>query len=469
MLLDRDCPVRYVITVAKLREGWDCPFAYVLCSVAEVGTLTAVEQVLGRVLRMPHATKKSTSEALNHAYAFVTSSRFADAARSLADALVASGFTRYEAQFAIQQPLPGLLPGDPVNGSVGYPADLAQEPLGGIFSEVGLAAGAAVAPVPAKPAFDVPQLALWLDDDLEPVEQTHFLQAEWNLSECDPALTETEFPGQSGAPDDLLIDVRDGRVNVAREPSTFAYEVGRQLSLLILPDVDSRAALAVWLDKRISHPDVPLPECQLFLSRMIDDLLGRRGFTLERLSRRRMELRNAAASKIETHRKARAQKGFQALLFADAPARLEVSAQRCFRFPPDEYPLHAPYEGTYRFEKHYYRQIAAMNHEEESCARAIEHNPNVKTWVRNLERRADHAFWLPTPTDKFYPDFMVQLADGRVAAIEYKGAHLLSNDDTKEKQRIGDLWAARSQGHCLFLLVSETDYAARLATLGRAG
>jgi type III restriction enzyme len=26
-----DCPVRYVVTVPKLREGWDCPFAYILC------------------------------------------------------------------------------------------------------------------------------------------------------------------------------------------------------------------------------------------------------------------------------------------------------------------------------------------------------------------------------------------------------------------------------------------------------
>ena len=44
------CPVRYVITVQKLREGWDCPFAYILCSVAELNSPTAVEQ-LGRVLR----------------------------------------------------------------------------------------------------------------------------------------------------------------------------------------------------------------------------------------------------------------------------------------------------------------------------------------------------------------------------------------------------------------------------------
>ena len=43
----RDCPIRYIVTVEKLREGWDCPFAYVLGSVGNVATETAVEQLLG--------------------------------------------------------------------------------------------------------------------------------------------------------------------------------------------------------------------------------------------------------------------------------------------------------------------------------------------------------------------------------------------------------------------------------------
>ena len=37
---DPECQIRYVITVQALREGWDCPFAYVLCSVAEMRSPT---------------------------------------------------------------------------------------------------------------------------------------------------------------------------------------------------------------------------------------------------------------------------------------------------------------------------------------------------------------------------------------------------------------------------------------------
>ena len=65
-LFDRDCAIRFIITQQALREGWDCSFAYVLCSVAEQKSPRSVEQILGRVLRMPRATRKMREE-LNRA------------------------------------------------------------------------------------------------------------------------------------------------------------------------------------------------------------------------------------------------------------------------------------------------------------------------------------------------------------------------------------------------------------------
>ena len=41
----------YIITQQALAEGWDCSFAYVLASVAELRSETRVEQLLGRILR----------------------------------------------------------------------------------------------------------------------------------------------------------------------------------------------------------------------------------------------------------------------------------------------------------------------------------------------------------------------------------------------------------------------------------
>ncbi|MCK7508160.1 MAG: hypothetical protein MZV70_31645 [Desulfobacterales bacterium] len=79
-VLAADCPLRFIITVDKLREGWDCPFAYVLCSLRNTSSATAAEQILGRILRLPYAQKKEHTE-LNMAYAYLTSSNFAATVR----------------------------------------------------------------------------------------------------------------------------------------------------------------------------------------------------------------------------------------------------------------------------------------------------------------------------------------------------------------------------------------------------
>src|SRR5690606_1549117 len=75
--------------------GWDCSFAYVFCSVSRIRSATDVEQLLGRVLRMPYAKKREIPE-LNKAYSFVSEPSFGEAARALADKLVAMGFEEEE-------------------------------------------------------------------------------------------------------------------------------------------------------------------------------------------------------------------------------------------------------------------------------------------------------------------------------------------------------------------------------------
>lgn len=54
------------------------------------------------------------------------------------------------------------------------------------------------------------------------------------------------------------------------------------------------------------------------------------------------------------------------------------------------------------------------------------------------------------------------MRDGRLAAIEYKGEHLADGEDTREKERVGQLWAARSHGRCLFLLLRKANLASAL-------
>jgi type III restriction enzyme len=63
-IADPTCPVKFVITQKALAEGWDCPFAYILVSMASLSSATAVEQLLGRVLRQPGASHRQ-AKALN--------------------------------------------------------------------------------------------------------------------------------------------------------------------------------------------------------------------------------------------------------------------------------------------------------------------------------------------------------------------------------------------------------------------
>jgi len=62
---------------------------------------------------------------------------------------------------------------------------------------------------------------------------------------------------------------------------------------------------------------------------------------------------------------------------------------------------------------------------------------------------------LPTSTDRFYPDFVAALTDGRLLVAEYKGAHIANSADTAEKRNIGALWERKSSGKGLFLIVEK--------------
>ena len=59
--------VRYIITKEALKEGWDCPFAYILTILSKTKAPVAIEQMIGRVLRQPE-TRRTGTESLNQCY-----------------------------------------------------------------------------------------------------------------------------------------------------------------------------------------------------------------------------------------------------------------------------------------------------------------------------------------------------------------------------------------------------------------
>ena len=91
-LFSEACPIRYVLTVNALKEGWDCSFAYVLASLANKSSAVDVEQIVGRILRLPH-TRLSHQRFLNLSYVLTASSRFLETLQYVVAGLNRSGFS----------------------------------------------------------------------------------------------------------------------------------------------------------------------------------------------------------------------------------------------------------------------------------------------------------------------------------------------------------------------------------------
>ncbi len=68
-LLSELSPVRWIITKSALMEGWDCPFAYLLVLLDNTRAQRAITQLVGRVMRQPHA-RRTGRELLDQCYVY---------------------------------------------------------------------------------------------------------------------------------------------------------------------------------------------------------------------------------------------------------------------------------------------------------------------------------------------------------------------------------------------------------------
>lgn len=502
-----NCPVRYVVTVQKLREGWDCPFAYILCSVAELNSPTAVEQILGRVLRMPRARRK-TRDLLNRAYAFVASNSFQTVAERLKDGLVdGAGFNRLEAELLVKQhgafefederadyvhksdalphtpsasteavvaaidKLPPSLKQrvqfDPETREIGVTRALSRDErnmMQLVFAKVQGAERvidrlfiksnriqATEMPEGEKPPFLVPRLGIRRQGVLELFGPDHFLDLPWNLADCDPAPFAARFSIQG--------DTRAGEIDVTEAGTmriAFVGQLHDQLSMAIQEPAWTLPRLVNWIDRGIPHPDVTKPAARVFIHRALEALMTGKDTSLDRLARYKYEVRRALTEEIQTLRSKREEGNFKALFAVDASS-FETSSELALLFDEQSYAYNQPYRGARTFNKHYFPIIGDLkpDGEEFHCAVFLDEHPAVRYWVRNVDRKPN-AFWLQLSGARFYPDFVAMLTDGRVLVVEYKGKHLA--EDAKEKRLVGELWSEASGGACVFDMPSANDF-----------
>lgn len=515
--LARDCPLKYVITINALREGWDCPFAYVLCSVANLSARGAVEQLLGRILRMPYVRAKAT-DALNEAYAYVTSKEFGMAAASIKDALVESGFERYEAEAAVMdegckggggasgagplfgEPVAEVVTAKPSEKAIaalpkdvreavtfqtradtkeiemvwsgGLMANGQREALATVFDKPEdrravakiqrQTEGRPTNPAALGDALDVPQLAVSDPSDARGWTLFDPTDADiaWTLDECDAALGDDALDPAKTTATGATIDVQaEGKLAIE-----LLTRLAEQMQLRDLRGPKTPEAFVDWLDAEVKVPEATQPQKRAFLDRVFAHLNAKRGLTFETLLPLRWRLVAAIDHRLDVHRLKAQHATYQSVLFDGKGPTVECRPEVVFEFPRKVgvYPAPSIYEGPLKLRKHYYANIGAMDSDDEArCAALIDGDPNVAYWVRNLTRGL-YAFRLPLADGGFYPDFVAMLKDGRIAVIEYKGEGYRTNDDSKEKDLIGRLWAARSGGKCVFEMVGKDDMQSRL-------
>jgi len=519
------CPVRFIITVEKLREGWDCPFAYVLCSLKETRSATAIEQIVGRILRLPNARSKQHPD-LNCSYAFSVSNSLPEVLNELREALESNGFTAAEAERIIIPVPQGVLPlgvqpktvqfspqeldisaariqAAELNGKVRLDTDTGEitvfvpldeeetERLAGcvtspeakakVIAAVELVreaekafggSGATRIPSPYERGLDfrVPLLCVSENGNLFEFESTFLLEHPWKLSEKDASLSDHFNPLERPAGKSGYLDVGDkGEVRTGivqeTEDNDFVAVLHQQVLALGTPGDWTLESLVAWLDRQIDHRDIPVGESAEFMRKVVRGLMAK--FSIDDvgvLALDRFRLRDAIEQRIQEHRDSERLTAFQAFLLPES--MLIVSETRIINFKVMTYEPSWLYEGGFQFKKHYFgakpgelreKTQAGRLSEEFQCAQFLDGLPEVEFWIRNLAGKST-SFRLQTSKQWFYPDFVCRLTDGRVLAVEYKGAHLWA--DAEEKRAVGAVWASRSNGICLFVMPTEGDFSA---------
>ena len=402
-LFDEKCPIEYVITVEALKEGWDCSFAYVFCSVQRIQSATDAEQLLGRVLRMPYA-KRRAADSLNRAYAHVSEASFGAAASSLADKLVAMGFEEDEAKDAIEpaqghldesglfapreKPKPVFRHVVPVTPevlaalqaaattegvSVTETADGKVEiaVTGRVAPEVETAIATAIpalerqafaeavrkyrteirdqlSPAEQGEAFVVPRLMAEIQGEVEFANTDVFMEFhDWQLSNHPARLDEGEFAIRETARS-FEIDVDGNRVTYQ-----FADEA-EQLALDVDVEGWTPQNLVLWLDRQLRQPDIHQSDLLKWLTDCIGHLVGPRKLSIAALMRTKFILARKLHERIAAARAAERNKVYQRYLFAPE-ATVDISFDNGFAFRDGMYAdqKRHRYTGRFRFAKHF--------------------------------------------------------------------------------------------------------------------
>jgi type III restriction enzyme len=190
---------------------------------------------------------------------------------------------------------------------------------------------------------------------------------------------------------------------------------------------------------------LPAAESQAWLNRVLHALMGERGVAVAVLNRRRHELADLIGQRSSEHGRKQVREAARLLFESEGERRLETTIEWPFEVMEQDYASYRRYAGgPFTYTKHAFELVGDMGDEESQCAKKIDDHANVNRWIRNLVFESAGGFSLPLSLGRFFPDFIAELHDGRIAVFEYKGGHLAEQRKELHKEEVGKLWAARS-------------------------
>ena len=497
-LLSPDCPIRYIVTVNALKEGWDCPFAYVLATVANRTSVVDVEQILGRVLRLPY-TRKNKSEVLNLSYVITSSADFHQTVEKVVDGLNSAGFSSrdYRAQ-DIEIPVLAAPTAEPEQLSMVQSPE--KEP------EIPDVSGSDL-----KTRFDVAKQEAERSNDETTVQSDPMLaQALEQNKAYEDEINQADNTALSQAP----LEVRD-KMNQFRMNAEFAEEASTlrfpQFTLETMPSLfsDSYEILekehlegGFSLRDKDAHIDFNTVSAEMarvdvddskdsaakaWLLSGSDSSYFREWFNVQpsekrlslckgmikgRLSKmncindRELDeyINRVIGTLTEDQLSELEQSPYPYVVKIQEKVKHLLSQHRCRTFerwleqdkivcrPNYALPtVISPTSFTTMVPKSLYTAEEDMDKYEFKVVWKLASLDNVKWWHRNISRL---GFQINGPVHA-YPDLIVMLQSGKILMVETKGDHL-DNDESKEKAKIGDQWAKLAGKQYKYYMVFET-------------
>jgi restriction endonuclease len=400
-LFSKKCPIRYILTVSALKEGWDNAFAYVLISVANIESRISVEQTIGRILRLPN-TKEKKQQELNVSYVYTSSRNFKEAASNLEKGLLANGYTKKDFKELTTK--------------------IEKE---NIFAK----------------SFDdknikVPYIAVKEGTQYRPLEYySDLIGEDFDLSKQKP-------------PADFIWDFDQNRTQKVDVKEGDLLERSAQTKLDVVYEHKdfSKERLLNWLDKKVLRKEYAQDEKRIFFEKLIDDALATKQYTLSELSINCYKLKEIIEDYIDQLEYEKSSATF---------SKLEKDSKLSLDKVHMEFPDSITIDNTSedRFTKHLYERAGTLNSEELELALKIDQIDNVMWWYRSMEKK--DFFMQGWRRDKFYPDYIVKTNSGKYLIVEYKGENLLTNEDTKYKVELGKKWKELAGKDYEFYLVSK--------------